>query len=251
MNSQFIIETNGLSKSYKGGVPIFSGVDVQIKPRERVALIGSNGAGKSTFLKCMIGLHPVTGGSVTTLGETFETEPSLMQRRRLRGQIGFVFQYHGLVKRLSVLSNVVHGMLGNPGCWRAIVQTTAPKAWRERAMEALSAVKLSDKALMRADSLSGGQQQRVAVARALVRNPNLLIADEPAASLDPAAGRDVMEVFSGLAQQHGITLLYTSHDMDHAVQFSDRIIALKGGGLYFDRPSNQVTTAMLKEVFDA
>lgn len=245
-----IIETYGLCMSYAVHTPVLRDLTLSIQPHERVALIGANGSGKSTLLKCLIGLTPVSAGNITALGQKFERMPTVDQRRRLRRQVGFVFQYHGLVKRLSVLSNVIHGLLGTPGSWRASVQMLAPKTWREAAMEALAAVNLEHKALDRADSLSGGQQQRVAIARAFIRKPRLIIADEPAASLDPSAGRDVMALFSGLARDHGITLLYTSHDMDHALQFSDRIVALKNRAILFDSPSERVTQAMLSEVFD-
>lgn len=247
----YAVETCGLVKRYGAQArPVLDDVGLSIRPRERVALIGANGSGKSTLLKSIVGLHDITGGSITTVGETFEHAPSSAQRARLRRQIGFVFQHHGLVGRLSVLSNVVHGMLGGPGSWRAPVQISAPRAWREAAMVALGDVKLDHKALDRAQSLSGGQQQRVAIARALVRKPALMIADEPAASLDPAAGRDVMELFSTLVRDHGITLLYTSHDMEHAMAFSDRVIALKDGRVWFDRPTADVSSPQLAEVFD-
>ncbi|RUV47919.1 ATP-binding cassette domain-containing protein, partial [Mesorhizobium sp. M5C.F.Ca.IN.020.14.1.1] len=122
---------------------------------------------------------------------------------------------------------------------------------REEAMQALADVRLLGKAGARADALSGGQAQRVAIARALIRRPKLLIADEPAASLDPAAGHDVMRVFSELTQEQAITLVYTTHDMEHALDYSDRLIALKAGKVFFDRPTAHVTRADLKDVFDA
>ncbi|MDA4846828.1 phosphonate ABC transporter ATP-binding protein [Hoeflea poritis] len=250
MEQDSIIRTSGFAKSYAPGVPVLRDLDIEIRPRERIALIGANGTGKSTLLKCLIGLLPGSDGTVSALGETFSGSPSKAQLRRIRLQIGFVFQHHGLVRQLSVLSNVTHGMLGYPGSWRAAIQVMAPAEWRIRAMEALSAVNLEAKALERADALSGGQQQRVAIARALIRRPRLMIADEPAASLDPSAGRDVMTVFSRLASEQGITLLYTSHDMEHAVSYSDRIIALKDGRVHFDQASSSVSQSMLSEVFD-
>jgi phosphonate transport system ATP-binding protein len=244
-----LIRTEGLCKRYGQASAVLEGVDLAIRPGERVALIGANGSGKSTLLRCLIGLVPLSGGRVEVLGERFEGMPSGAARARLRRQIGFVFQFHGLVKRRSALSNVIHGLFGEPGSWRAFSQSIAPAAFRERAMAALDAVGLADKATARADALSGGQQQRVAIARALVRRPRLLIADEPAASLDPAAGRDVMALFAGLAAAHGATLLYTSHDMEHARLYSDRVIALKGGGVLFDAPAGAVSDAMLSAVF--
>ncbi|MEM6423107.1 MAG: ATP-binding cassette domain-containing protein, partial [Pseudomonadota bacterium] len=154
-----------------------------------------------------------------------------------------------LVRRRTVLSNVVHGMLGEAGSWRAFSHVTAPAAWRDRAMEALASVGLADRAMARADTLSGGQQQRVAIARALVRRPALLIADEPAASLDPAAGREVMALFSRLCAAHGITLLFSSHDMVHAAKFSDRVIGLKAGRIDLDAASANLTAEALDATF--
>jgi phosphonate transport system ATP-binding protein len=168
----------------------------------------------------------------------------------MRRQTGFVFQKHCLVRRRTALSNVIHGLFGEPGSWRAFAHSLAPLEWRNRAMQALADVDLDHKAMERADALSGGQQQRVAIARALVRRPRLLIADEPAASLDPVSGHNVMALFSDLCRTQGITLLYTSHDMDHAMDHADRIVALRGGKVFFDRPVVKVTQADLKDTFD-
>ena len=245
-----ILRVQNLKKSYDKQNVILNGISLHIREGETVALIGSNGAGKSTLLKCLVGLHENTDGDVEVLGTRFTQTATRQQRHNIRKQIGFVFQNHGLVKRLSAHTNVVHGFLGQPGSWRAFNQAFAPQEWREKAMQALEAVKLSDKAKDRADSLSGGQAQRVAIARALVREPRLLIADEPAASLDPASGHTVMQQFVDLARENNITLIFTSHDMEHAVTYSDRVIALKGGKIYFDKPSGEVTKADLTGVFD-
>lgn len=245
-----IIDVTNLSKSYNRGNLVLEGLDLSIQAEERVALIGSNGSGKSTLLKCLIGLHPVSGGQVKTLGESFAHLPNSLQRKRMRRQTGFVFQNHCLVKRHTVLSNVIHGMLGEKGSWRAFTHTTAPKAWRERAFEALKKVGLEHKAMERADALSGGQQQRVAIARAVVRRPKLLIADEPAASLDPTAGHDIMTLFTELCQDHKITLLFTSHDMAQTTEFADRVIALKAGKIHFDKTSQEVDQRALEETFN-
>ncbi|WP_371347741.1 phosphonate ABC transporter ATP-binding protein [Ancylobacter sp. IITR112] len=244
-----IIGARGLAKTYPNGQKVFAGVDLDIRADQRVALIGSNGAGKSTLLKCLIGLLPSTAGEITTLGERFMAAPSGAQLTRLRRQIGFVFQNHGLVGRQSVLTNVIQGKLGLPGSWRAFHHALAPQAWREEAMAVLAEVRLADKAGARADQLSGGQAQRVAIARALIRRPRLLIADEPAASLDPAVGREIMGIFSDLARDHGITLVYTTHDMQHALDYSDRIVALKNGKVHFDRPTARVNGRDMEGVF--
>jgi phosphonate transport system ATP-binding protein len=246
-----IIKTSALKKSYANGRPVLAGIDLRIGVGERIALIGSNGTGKSTLLKCLIGHTPFCSGEVATLGETFRATPDRTQLRRMRQRIGFVFQNHGLVRRQSVLTNVVHGKLGLAGGWRAWHQAIARQEFRDQAMDALAQVNLTDKASARADELSGGQAQRVAIARALIRQPALMIADEPAASLDPTAGRDVMEVFSDLVRKNGITLVFTTHDMEHAVSFSDRIIALKGGHVHFDLPASAVRRSEIDGVFSA
>jgi phosphonate transport system ATP-binding protein len=245
-----LLRAAGIAKRYGAAPEVLCGVSLAISPGERVALIGPNGSGKSTLLRCLVGLSPLSAGRVEALGESLDRAPSPSQRSRLRSQLGFVFQFHGLVRRRTALSNVIHGLIHEPGGWRAFTHTLAPTAFRERALRALADVGLGEKALARADALSGGQQQRVAIARALVRRPRLLIADEPAASLDPAAGRDVMALFASLAGAYGATLLYTSHDMEHARAYSDRVIALRRGGVLFDAPSAAVTDAMLREVFD-
>lgn len=247
-----IVSASSLTKSYTPGETVLRSVNLSIQPRERVALVGANGSGKSTLLKLLIGLIPPDGGEITTLGQTMGAgRPRRAGLKRIRQRIGFVFQHHGLVGRLSAISNVVHGMLGLPGGWRAVAQMTAPQGWRDGAYDALNAVNLADKASVRADRLSGGQAQRVAIARALIRRPSLLIADEPAASLDPAAGNDVMRTFSDLAAEQEICLVYTTHDMDHALRYSDRVIGLKDGGICVDCPTTDITRARLDGIFNA
>ena len=244
------LSLRGLVKRYGQGPVILDGVSLSVRPGERVALIGANGSGKSTLLRCLIGLHEPTQGEVITLGEDISAGARRAQLIALRKQTGFVFQKHCLVRRRSVLSNVIHGMMGTPGSWRAFSHVTAPAHWRLKALSALGDVGLAGRAMDRADSLSGGQQQRVAIARALVRSPRLLIADEPAASLDPVAGREVMALFAALAADHGITLLFTSHDMAHAIEFADRVVALKNGRIFCDLPSDRVTKGDLRDVFE-
>jgi phosphonate transport system ATP-binding protein len=245
-----VVDARSLRKSYENGPEVLKGVDLKIAAGERVALIGANGCGKSTLLRCLIGLHDISGGSLATMGHDLTAGRHTAARRHVRLQTGFVFQKHCLVRRRTVLSNVVHGFFGDAGSWRAHAHGLAPAAWRKRAMEALEEVRLSDRALSRADTLSGGQQQRVAIARALVRRPRLLIADEPAASLDPLSGKNVMELFTGLCSSHDITLLFTSHDMEHALTYSSRVVALRNGRILFDKASDKVSQSDLKDTFD-
>ncbi|MEM9277126.1 MAG: ATP-binding cassette domain-containing protein [Pseudomonadota bacterium] len=249
-HSSPLIEVDNLQKSYSAGTSVLKGISAQIKAGESVALIGSNGAGKSTLLKCLAGLHENSGGRISIFNETFERFPSRMQQKTIRKRIGFVFQAHGLVKRLTAHSNVVHGFLGQPGSWRAFTQATACQEWRIKATEALETVKLADKSSARVDQLSGGQAQRVAIARALVRQPDLMIADEPAASLDPTSGHEVMRQFVDLTKDKGITLVFTSHNMEHALTYADRVIALKAGKILIDAESCQLKQTDLGRVFD-
>ncbi|MEC9433288.1 MAG: ATP-binding cassette domain-containing protein [Pseudomonadota bacterium] len=230
----------------RGGRETLRGVDFTLAPAERVALIGPNGAGKTTLLNAAVGLVPAAGGTVETLGERLS---SARGRARARARTGFVFQKHGLVRRRSALSNVLHGLMARPGAWRAWTAAIAPAAWRAEAMAALAEVGLDDRAADRADRLSGGQAQRVAVARALVGGPLLVIADEPTASLDPAAGREVMALFSSLVARRGAALLFTTHDMEHALDYADRIVGLRAGRVALDRPAAACSLAELETLF--
>ncbi|UUX48111.1 ATP-binding cassette domain-containing protein [Nisaea acidiphila] len=247
--SSSIIQVERAEKIFSGGLKVLHGVSLAIARGERVALIGPNGAGKSTLLRCLAGLLPITGGSIGILDEHFSTQPSARQRRALRKRLGFVFQFHGLVRRTSALSNVVNGYLGQDIGWRAWHQALAPASLRAEALNALEAVGLEEKWNARADTLSGGQSQRVAIARAIVHKPELLIADEPAASLDPAAGAEVMTLFHRLAVERGSTLLFTTHDMDHALAYSDRVIALRQGRIVLDASSGSLKRCDLEPIF--
>jgi phosphonate transport system ATP-binding protein len=247
--SASIVTVRHAQKSFAPGLPVLEDVTLDIGKGERVALIGANGAGKSTLLRCLAGLVPLSAGDVEILGERFSGSPSVRQQKALRRQLGFVFQFHGLVRRTSALSNVVNGYLGQGHGIRAWHQMLAPRAVRAEARAVLEAVGLGEKWNARADTLSGGQSQRVAIARAIVHKPALIIADEPAASLDPAAGGDIMTLFHRLAGSRGCTLLFTTHDMSHALSYADRVIALKAGTVMLDAASSDLSTTDLEPVF--
>ncbi|MCU0831346.1 MAG: ATP-binding cassette domain-containing protein [Rhizobiaceae bacterium] len=226
------IRLAGVAKTF-GDVPVFSGIDLTINTGEAVAIIGSNGTGKSTLLRALNGLNPIDAGSVEVLGASVHALKG-DALRRLRARIGFVFQKHFLVSRLCALSNVIHGMQARRSGPQVWAQWCAPAAAREEALACLQRVGLADKAMQRVDSLSGGQSQRVAIARMLMQRPEIILADEPAASLDPRAGDEVMELLFHLSREAGRTLVFVSHDMEHAVRYSDRIIGLSGGGIALD-----------------
>ncbi len=243
-----VLRVSDLVKSY-GGPTILNGVSFVAYAGVSLAVIGANGSGKSTLLKCLIRLTDPTSGRIEMLGhEVISLAPRAL--RRFRSRIGVVWQKHNLVPRLSALSNVLHGVqsrLSGPRSWW---QWAATDAVRAEALACLARVGLDDKALQRVDSLSGGQQQRVAIARMLMQRPEIILADEPDASLDPQSGEDVMRLLSDLARQDGLTLIVISHRLEHTLQFSDRIIGLAGGLITMDVATQQADPIKLRRFFD-
>ena len=243
-----IININNLSKSYGSNV-VLSGVDLKVGPGDSVSIIGSNGAGKSTLIKCALLLTKPSSGTIEVFGQNI-LNLSHSALRKTRTEIGVVFQKHNLVPRLSVLSNVIHGSIGAANnsslipfsAMRSWIHATAPESVRRQAMDCLKRVKLEDFALKRADSLSGGQSQRVAIARALMQKPKLIFADEPAASLDPISGKAVMDIFFDLCKQENITLVFTSHNVEQALQYADRVVALKQGKVSLCDLTNKINS---------
>jgi phosphonate transport system ATP-binding protein len=226
---------------------VFSDISLDIAPGSLVALIGSNGAGKSTLLRCIPRLIEPDGGSIRVLGHDV-----LGSRRTLRGvrtRLGFVFQKHNLVGRLSALTNVVHGAQARNYGAQAWLQSLAPQDVRAEAYRCLERVGLSATAGQRADSLSGGQSQRVAIARALMQHPEIVLADEPAASLDPQAGDEIMELFASLMREEAKTVVFTSHNLTHALAFADRVIALGNGKIMLDAPARGLRAAELRGLY--
>lgn len=244
------LDVRGLSKRFGADVPVLDDVNFAVDRGESVALLGANGAGKSTLLRCCVRLIEPDGGAIRLLDQdVMALAPR--ELRRLRARIGFVFQRHNLVPRLSALTNVLHGALARAdGGVRALFHPTAPRALRAEAMECLARVGLADLAARRADRLSGGQSQRVAVARALMQRATILFADEPVASLDPAAGEDVMGLFADLVRRERLTLVFTSHDLRHALDYADRIVALRAGCVAIDAPSTGLNLTSLRAFYE-
>lgn len=241
------IALRGLVKSFNPGTAVFSGIDLAIGRGSLVALIGANGAGKSTLLRCIPRLIDPDGGEIEVLGQPVVKASGRL--RKVRSQIGFVFQKHNLVGRLTALSNVVHGAQAWGFGMRAWRQGFAPQMVRREAMACLDRVGLADIAGQRADSLSGGQSQRVAIARALMQRPEIVLADEPAASLDPQAGEDVMQLFMALMRAESKTVVFTSHNLLHALKYADRVVALGGGGIVLDQPTADLVESDLRGLY--
>ena len=239
----------GLTKTFDGRRPILDNVSLQVPQGQALALVGSNGAGKSTLLRCCLRLIEPDGGRIRLLGREVR-ELNRRALRRLRAEVGFVFQRHNLVAQLSVLSNVLHGAQsrhGGPSVW---YHPLAPRHVREEAMHGLELVGLADFAAQRADRLSGGQSQRVAIARTLMQRPRLMFADEPVASLDPHAGEEVMELFADLIRRQRLTLVFTSHHIEHALRFGDRVVALRSGGIALDASAGVLDAATLRQIYE-
>lgn len=241
------IAVEKLTKRF-GSRSILNEISFSVAESSVVALIGANGAGKSTLLRCCLRLIEPDSGSIDLLGT-----PIMGARRaalnRIRAQVGFVFQKHNLTSRLSALSNVIHGTQSRfkgPRTWH---QAFAPAQAREEAMEMLDLVGLADRAGSRVDQLSGGQSQRIAIARALMQRPRIIFADEPVASLDPTAGEEVMELLIRLARTRGVTVLFTTHNIRHALDYSERIVGLKAGSIAMDAPPAQCDAETLRTFY--
>ena len=243
-----VLSARNVTKAYANGARVLAGVDLEIGAGEAIALIGANGAGKSTLIRCLLRLTEPSGGDIRLFGSDMRTLHGA-RLRRLRARVGFVFQRHNLVQRLSALSNVVHGAqarASGPGHWH---QVLAPRRVRDEALACLDRVGLADKAGTRADALSGGQSQRVAIARMLMQRPEFVIADEPDASLDPAAAEEVMRLLVETTRERGLGLLFISHDLDVAVRYSDRVVGLAGGRVTLDLGAAQADAAQLRGFF--
>lgn len=243
-----LIAVRGLTKRFGAAGPVLDRVDFDLGDGEAVALIGANGAGKSTLLRCCLRLVAFEAGEVRLLEQPVHSlSPAAL--RRLRARVGFVFQRHNLVPRLSVLTNVLHGSQARRGGPRSWYQCLARQEDREEALHCLEQVGLADLASQRADRLSGGQSQRVAIARALMQRPEIMFADEPVASLDPKAGNAVMELFTQLIGERGLSLLFTSHHLQHALTFSDRVVGLRKGRKDLDAPSRDQRPSELSSLY--
>lgn len=248
--TQPALHIHKLSKRFSGSSkPVWNDITFSIAAGDSVAIIGGNGTGKSTLLRCCLRLIEPDSGEIHLHGRQI-TEVKRHELRRLRSHVGFVFQKHNLVPRLSVLTNVLHGSMARTRGIRQWHHSLALRQDRECAMDCLEQVSLAHLAGQRADRLSGGQSQRVAIARALMQRPKMIFADEPVASLDPQAGEEVMNTFAKLSKDHGLTLMFVSHNLDHALQYSSRILGLKDGRLFLDTPSGHETSSSLRCLYE-
>ena len=241
------VKVEHLTKVYPGGVRALDDVSFEVSRGEFVVVIGLSGSGKSTLLRCINRLVEPTAGRVWIDG----VEVTALDRegvRRVRRGVGMIFQQFNLVKRLPVLTNVLTGRLGYLPPWWSLVNYWPPEVVQQ-ALEALDRVGIREKAGVRADQLSGGQQQRVGIARALMQQPKLILADEPVASLDPATSHSVLRYVEELNRQEGITVLCSLHFLSLARRYGTRVLALKEGRLVFDGPPGEIDPRRFREIY--
>lgn len=246
------LRVHKLNKHFANGKHALNDINLTVRKGEMVALIGASGSGKSTLMRHMAGLIAADGQSDSLI----EIDGSCVQQggrvhrdiRRVRAKVGFVFQQFNLVDRLPVMVNVLVGMLHRMPWWRSLFRVFSTHE-RAQALEALQRVGIAECFAQRASTLSGGQQQRAAIARALVQGAKVVLADEPIASLDPESSRKVMEILSRINKEDQCTVIVSLHQVDMALKYCPRVIALHQGRVVFDGASSLLTPPMLRELY--
>ena len=236
-----------LTKRYNTGELALKGVTLDIPKGQVLALIGPSGAGKSTLIRCVNRLVQPTSGSVVLKG-TELTKLSSSALRKARRRMGMIFQEYALVERLTVMENVLSGRLGYVGFWRSYFRKF-PSADIQEAYRLLDRVGLKHMADKRADELSGGQRQRVGICRALIQDPDLLLVDEPTASLDPKTSRQIMRLIQELCSERGLTAIINIHDVFLAQMFSQRVVGLELGSVVYDGKPEGLTSEVLTRIY--
>ncbi|WP_417454905.1 phosphonate ABC transporter ATP-binding protein [Kiloniella sp.] len=242
-----MLHLNKLTKQYATGDMALKSVELEIPKGQVVALIGPSGAGKSTLIRCINRLVEPTSGSVT-LNDKELTKLGSGALRQARRRMGMIFQEYALVERLSVMENVLSGRLGYVGFWRSFLRKY-PQSDVDEAFRLLERVGLDHMADKRADELSGGQRQRVGIARALIQDPELLLVDEPTASLDPKTSRQIMRLICELCAERDLAAIINIHDVALAQMFVQRVIGLRFGEVVYDGPPDQLKPDTLTEIY--
>ena len=242
-----MLTLRNLSKSYVAGKPVLQDINLEIAARGITAIIGASGTGKSTLIRCINRLVEPTQGEILFEGADL-ARLSGKELRHARRHIGMVFQEYNLVERLTVMENLLSGRLGYVSAWRAWRRKFPPEDIA-RAFELLDVVGLAGFAHQRADALSGGQRQRVGIARAVMQEPKLLLADEPTSSLDPKTSVEIMELLTEVARSRGIPVLINMHDVELAERFADRIVGMAGRPHRVRRRAGELTDAMLTTIY--
>ncbi|KAF1299434.1 phosphonate ABC transporter ATP-binding protein [Enterococcus sp. JM4C] len=242
-----MIKFENVQKLYPNGHVGLKDINVEIQQGEFVAIIGLSGAGKSTLLRCVNKMHDITGGSLT-VNETNVANLKGKEVRAFRRKIGMIFQSFNLITRGTVIKNVLVSSVPELSWWRRLLGIF-PEEAKIASLQALDNVGILDKAYIRVDQLSGGQQQRVALARTLVGNPGIILADEPVAALDPVTAKVVMEDFKRINKDFDISILLNIHHVDLALEYADRIIGIRKGEIVYDGSAKEVTQDILDHIY--
>jgi phosphonate transport system ATP-binding protein len=252
--TQPALQIANVSKTFARGSKVLDTISLDVRRGEMVALIGASGSGKSTLIRTIAGLLPCDRGQSSSImlgGAPMQVDGRIARdAAAIRSRVGVIFQQFNLVPRLSVLTNTCLGTLGRISRTRGTLGYFT-RAEQQQAMQALARVGIAEQALKRGSQLSGGQQQRAAIARALVQNADLILADEPIASLDPSSARRVMDTLAELNRRDGMTVLVSLHQVEYALAYCPRTIALKRGAVVFDGPSEKLTPAFLTDLYGA
>jgi phosphonate transport system ATP-binding protein len=242
-----MLRLENLEKQYQTGDLALKSINIEIPRGQVMALIGPSGAGKSTLIRCVNRLVEPTSGKVY-LGDLELTHLGSSQLRRARRRMGMIFQEYALVERLSVMENVLSGRLGYVGFWRSFLRKF-PQSDIDEAFNLLERVGLDHMANKRADELSGGQRQRVGICRALIQNPDLLLVDEPTASLDPKTSRQIMRLICELCDERQLAAIINIHDVLLAQMFARRVVGLQLGKIVYDGPPEDLTSEVLTDIY--
>lgn len=242
-----MIEFKKVSKVYPNGTKGLIDVDLQIEQGEFVAIIGLSGSGKSTLIRCVNKMHEITSGELI-VNDVDVKKLSGSDIRKFRRKIGMIFQSFNLVTRTTVIKNVLTAFVPDLTGFRKFFGIF-PKECNIKSLEALDKVDMLEKAYVRVDQLSGGQQQRVALARALGQSPQIILADEPVAALDPVTSNQVMEDFRKINKENKITILINIHDVDLALKYCDRVIGINKGRIVYDGKASDITKEILDKIY--
>ncbi|TRZ36531.1 phosphonate ABC transporter ATP-binding protein [Niallia circulans] len=243
-----VLKITNLVKRYNGGTLALKDINLEVKKGEFIAVIGPSGAGKSTLLRSINRLIESTEGSIEFLDQRIE-KANKSELRKIRSKMGMIFQHYNLIYRSSVLENVLHGRLGYMGSVAGVFNRYKEED-KQEAIMLLKKVGLEAEIYKRADELSGGQKQRVGVCRALAQNPELILADEPIASLDPKSSAVVMDAIYKNCKEQGIACLVNLHQVDVAKRYATRIVAVKAGTIVFDGQASELTEEMIEYLYE-
>ena len=242
-----MIKFDKVNKFYPNGLHALKNISLEINQGEFVAIIGLSGAGKSTLLRTINRMHDISEGSLTVNGQEVNDLKG-KELRKFRRNVGMVFQSFNLVTRTTVINNVLTSRVPDMPLWKSIIGLYS-KEDKVIALEALDKVGILDKAYVRADQLSGGQQQRVALARTLAQKPEIILADEPVAALDPITATQVMDDFKKINKELNMSVLINIHHVDLALKYADRVIGIKAGEIVYDGSAKDVDSEILKQIY--